>query len=208
MKTLPINLTTFGFVTREKDDVGRTITNRCGRDFLYYALHYLYPDLFAPEKNSPTEIDRRRMFGFPLPSSLVWTCLPFYKIPSLFKNLRLALSINGEPVQNFFQLFIALAGSHSMTADEGFSLIERAIDDGHVAGIDISLGLGGLKDHVMFVYGYDTDSFYVFDTHIVPELEYIKTTRDERFIMKLPRFIARERWTRWSRAWVIQALTD
>jgi hypothetical protein len=143
-----------------------------------------------------------------MPAFLIWTCLPFFKVPSLMRKMRLRLSINGARITNFLTFFIAMIGTHSVTADDGFQLIEDAIDKGHTAGIDISLGMGGLLDHIMFVHGYDDENFYVFDTHVMPGLEYARTTNDDRFIMRLPKDIARRRWTRWNRAWVIEALTD
>jgi len=40
--SLPTNLDKFGFVEREKKN-GKLVKNRCGRDFLYYTLHYYFP---------------------------------------------------------------------------------------------------------------------------------------------------------------------
>ena len=39
-------------------------------------------------------------------------------------------------------------------------------------------------------------------------LRYTVDSSDDRFIMRLPRSVARKRWTRFSRTWVIRLLTD
>src|SRR3989344_7020591 len=83
---LPINLETFGFVEREKDSVGRTVKNRCGRDFFYYALHYYDPTAFSPSTLCHTEIERRGIFGIPMTAALGLAGLLFRHISRLFKE--------------------------------------------------------------------------------------------------------------------------
>ena len=46
MKTLFIDLPTFPFYTRERN-LGKAVKNRCGRDFLYHALAYYFPEQFG-----------------------------------------------------------------------------------------------------------------------------------------------------------------
>jgi hypothetical protein len=56
MKTLHIDIDQFGFVEREKSD-SKSITNRCGRDFVYYGLHYYFPTKFNPQNLNPVAIE-------------------------------------------------------------------------------------------------------------------------------------------------------
>ena len=76
MRHLPINSTNFGFVDREKIK-GKRVTNRCGRDFLYYVLHYFYPEQFNALYNNPLEIEQKKIFGFPVPSGLSFLQIQF-----------------------------------------------------------------------------------------------------------------------------------
>jgi hypothetical protein len=87
---------------------------------------------------------------------------------------------------------------------DAITKVEKAIDNDSVVGIDISLGLGGLLDHVMFVYGYDEDAFYVCDTHAVAGLEYIRVSSVAGHFMKLPKDVVRKRWTRFGRVWELK----
>jgi len=205
---LAIDLNTFGFVLREKDSKGRTVRNRCGRDFLYYVLHHYDPSTFSPTKLYPTEIERKRIFGIKLPAILIWTGLTFKKIPTLFKERNLDLRINDLVINSYWDLMKAITFVKPRPFNESMSIIRNQINTGNVAGIDISIRLGGLVDHVMFVYGYDNENLYVLDTNMVDGLEYEKITSesDPRFIMKLPFSVIEKRWTRWNRVWVVRKI--
>ncbi len=74
MEHLPLDIKNFGFVQREICN-GITVKYKCGRDFLYYALHFLLPSKFNPETNNPQEIDRNHFFGLTVPVWLAWTQL-------------------------------------------------------------------------------------------------------------------------------------
>ena len=89
---------------------------------------------------------------------------------------------------------------------EKFENLEEAIDAGFVVGIDFPFSLLGLINHVIFVYGYDENNLYVFDTHQVLGLEYEKITDDNRYIMKIPKNIIEKRWTRFGRVWVMKKI--
>jgi hypothetical protein len=205
---LSIDLSTFGFVLRERDSNGGTIRNRCGRDFLYYVLHHYDPNTFSPTKLYPTEIERRRVFGIKLPAILIWTGLTFKNIPTLFKERNLDLRINDLVINSYWDLMKAITFVKPRPFDESMGIIRNQIDTGNVSGIDISIRLSGLVDHVMFVYGYDNENLYVFDTNMVDGLEYEKITSDSdsRFIMKLPFSVIEKRWTRWNRVWVVRKI--
>ena len=206
-KHLPIKFENIAFVEREKRN-GRTVANKCGRDFLYYALSYYCPDLHNALHGNPLDIEKRGLFGFSVPSWLVWTFLSFCRAPHYFASLGLELCINNRKVTNFFQ-FVKAALSKSFSVDEALRTIEIAVDNGLASGIDVSIALGGLVDHVMFVYGYDADNLYVIDTHKVRRLEYEKVTgeNDPRYLMRLPKAIVRKRWSRFNRVWVVRSLS-
>lgn len=204
MKTLPININNFGFVKREVEK-GKFVRNRCGRDFLYYALHYYLPSRFNENINSPLDIERRKIFGMRVPSSLAWLQLQFYKVPRLLKQLSLQLIINDRVINSFFAFIIATMPKRMVPVDSAIKKCEDAVNDGKVSGIDISLGFGGLLDHVMFVYGYDEDNLYVFDTHKVEGLEYEQLS-GEKMIMKLPKSVIKKRWTGCGRVWIVEPM--
>lgn len=206
-KTLPVSIDQIGFVEREKYN-GKPIRNRCGRDFLYYALNYYYPDIHNPQKGNPRDIEKERLFGLRVSSWFVWTFLSFIRVPSHFRSLGLVIEINKLKVDSFWRFLRAVLFTPLSSGDVGIKLIEKSIDDGKVAGIDIAVALWGLVDHVMFVYGYDEDNLYVLDTHFVYQIGYEKITTDgdQRFLMKLPKKVILEKWTRFNRVWVIQRL--
>jgi len=204
MKNLPINLNTFGFVERERDNSGKYISNYCGRDFLYYVLHYLYPDKYNALINNPQCIKKHNIFGLPIHSWFAWTLLQFIYVPKLLYEYDLELFINNKQINSFLDFYKVLLKPTKITTAQGIQEIEIAIDKGFVSGVDISLGLGGLTDHLMFVYGYDKNNLYVFDTHEVEGLEYEKLTSDNRFFMKLPKWVVQKRWALFGRVWAIR----
>ena len=205
MKTLQIDLDTFDFVEREYVK-GKIVRNKCGRDFLYYALHYYFPLKFNKNTNCPIEIDKNRIFGFPVHAVFAWSMIQFYKVPVLCKELNLDLSINRKKIRNFFDFIIAIISPNGRSAEDAIIEVEKGIDEGSVVGIDIAYGLFGLVDHVMFIYGYDEEFLYTFDTHIVKGLEYEKITDDNRYIMKIHKDIMKKRWTHFGRVWIINKI--
>jgi hypothetical protein len=206
-KFLPIDLDKFGFVEREKVN-NKTVKNRCGRDFLYYSLNYYYPNKFNSNKCNPVQIEKQKIFGLPLPSWLVWTCLPFYKIPKLFRDNNLVLYINDIKIDSFIKFVRVIMFPPKLSFTDCLNKIINSVNDGVVNGVDISLGFGGLYDHVLFVYGYDESNLYVFDTHVVDIIDYKKTTPDfdKRYIMILPINEIKKRWTRFGRFWEVKSI--
>lgn len=202
--SLPIDLESFGFVQREKKN-GETVAFRCGRDFLYYALHYYYPGTYGPSHINPQKIED--LFGARLPWWLMWSSLQFTKVPKLLRDAGLELHINNRQVRSFLFFFWSIAAPRRVSVEDALRVVENSIDKKEVAGIDISLGLFGLVDHILFVYAYDVENLYVFDTHdLSKKVEYEKLTpaTDNRFIMKLPKSVIHKRWTRFGRVWTVK----
>lgn len=207
MITLPIPLEKVGFVEREKSN-GKAVKNRCGRDFLYYALHYCLPAVFHPSGINPIRIETERLFGIRLPSWLMWTQLQFIYLPNYLKRYDLQLSINSRAISTFFDLASALLFSR-ISYEEAIVKIEDAIDNGKPVGVDVALKYLGLLDHVMFVYGYDSEFFYILDSHQVPILEYSKVSEDgNEYFMRLPKEIVRKRWMLFSRVWELKRIVS
>ncbi len=134
----------------------------------------------------------------------MWTQLQFIYLPKLLFKLNLQLLINGKSINTFGNFFTAIVLPQKSNTDQKIKEIENAVDAGHVSGIDLSLGLGGLLDHILFVYGYDVENLYVFDTHQVPKLEYEKITEDGRYIMKIPKYIIKKHWSIFERVWEVK----
>ena len=165
----------------------------------------IFPNEFNPKTCNPQDIEEKRLFGLPMPSSLVWTCLPFYKVPKLFLSKRLALKINGVGVSSFLSFVKSMLFPNRLEIDSALKIIETSVDKKLACGIDISIGLRGLADHVMFVFGYDENNLYVIDTHKAEKIDYEKLTPndDNRFIMKLPRETVKKMWSRFGRVWQV-----
>jgi hypothetical protein len=200
MKTLSKQISSISFFEREKVN-GVYVSNKCGRDFLYYALNYYCPDVYAVGVCDPVDIDRNRVFGWPVPSMLAWTQIQFFKVPALLRQYSLSLCINDIAITSFVVFFYAILFSRKEYPD-AIADIEKCIDREVVCGIDISLGKAGLLDHVMFVYGYDEDNLYVCDTHHVARLEYERIDASV-FFFTLPKHIIQKRWTKFGRVWTV-----
>lgn len=118
---------------------------------------------------------------------------------------KLVLSLNQRKVYNYFDFIKAMMFSR-ISYDKAIMLIEKNIDNGSAVGLDLALRFEGLEDHVLFVYSYDENDFYVFDTNKVPRLEYEKITEDGRFIMRISRDTVKKRWKMFSRVWEVSKL--
>lgn len=187
------------FVARESAR-GVVVGNKCGRDFLYYALHFLRPTESAVMVQSPCTLETRAMFGPPVPSWLAWTMIQFWRAPRYLRSIDLRWTINGVQIKSYWSLVRAIVTAR-LSYDDAMALVESRIQANQVVGIDISLGWGGLLDHVVFVYGYDAESLYVFDTHRVAALEYEPLI--ESYYFRLPKTIVKQRWTRFGRVWTL-----
>lgn len=199
MKNLPIKLDTFGFVKRETCN-GITVKYKCGRDFLYYVLTYYFPSKFNKNFNNPEQIDKSGFFGLHISVSFAWTMLQFIRMPKFLMKNGLALNINKRKVTSYFNFIKAMIFSR-ISYDKAVELIEKNVNNGNAVGLDLALRFQGLEDHIMFVYGYDENNFYVFDTNKIPKLQYEKITDDERFIMRVSKGTVRKRWKLFSRVW-------
>ena len=206
-KSLFIDLEKIGFVAREYEN-GEKVENRCGRDFLYYVLNYYFPDNFNPQKCNPVFIEQNKLFGLPIHSLFVWTCLPFYKVPKLFKNKSLLLEINNVPIKSFKDFVLNMIHPQIIGVDDSFKLIEKCLLEKIACGIDTPIKKGSIMNHVLFVYGYDEEYLYVIDTHKVDNLEYEKITpeKDPKFLMKIKKDVIRKLHSKLSRVWVVKKL--
>ena len=135
----------------------------------------------------------------------MWTQFQFAWLPQYLKENKLKLFINNRGIDSFKDFFIAILFSR-VNFTEAIKKVETATDEGRAVGIDLGLKYGGLLDHIMFVYGYDTESLYVIDTHKVPMLEYEKLSQGNKYFMKLPKAIVGKRWTRFGRVWELHNL--
>lgn len=204
--SLQLDLESFGFVQREKRG-DAAVAFRCGRDFLYYVLHYYQPNKYNPQNLNPKQIEDVGVFGARLPWWFMWSSLQFTRVPKLMRDAGLELCINNRHIKSFASFFWSIAAPRRVSVEDALRVVEDSIDKKEVVGIDISLGLFGLVDHILFVYAYDAENLYVFDTHdLGKKLEYEKLTpeSDNRFIMKLPKSIIRKRWTRFGRVWTVK----
>lgn len=202
MRTLQKTQTGTGFIEREKDSEGEYIPNKCGRDFLYFALNHYFPTSFNPQALSPEKIDDKKLFGTPVPPSLAWTQIQFSNAPKYLKEQGLQLQINDQKIDGYSDFVRAILFSRKQL-DEALQDVTRAVDANIACGIDVSLGMQGLLDHVIFVHGYDEDYLYVVDTHNVPQLGYEQVDPRYPFLFKLSKQVVAERWTAFGRVWKV-----
>ncbi|OGJ05681.1 hypothetical protein A2456_03310 [Candidatus Nomurabacteria bacterium RIFOXYC2_FULL_36_19] len=198
MKSLPIDLNTFAFFRREKVD-GKTVHNRCGRDFLFYALAFYFPDKFGVNKITAYNLEHEGHFGVSVPSYLAWMQIQFSRVPEYFKKFGLQLIINDYKINSFF-IFVRVILFSRISYENAIQNIEKVVDRGEVAGVDISVGYGGLLDHVLFVYGYDAESFYVFETTETP-IQYESVDTRNPQVMRISKKEIKKRWTHFGRVW-------
>lgn len=200
-RRLTRDISQFSFVSRERCR-GRAVANKCGRDFLYFALNFYHPTVFNREGFPPEIMDKKKLLGWSVPAWMAWTQLQFLWMPQALKRYGVALVINHTHIGGFMTFVRAILFSR-LTVAEALRMVESAVDRNQVTGIDISLGYGGLLDHVLFVYGYDDENLYVFDTHTVSRLEYYPY-ENHPHVFVLPKSVVRKRWTRFGRVWCVR----
>jgi len=198
MKNLPVDLNTFPFFEREKKN-GKMVRNRCGRDFIFYALAFYFPDKFGVSKTTAHDLEYKRHLGISVPAFLAWTQLQFCRVSKYLKTLGLRLVINNREIKSFSSFVRATLFSR-MSYDRAILNIEQTVYRGEVVGVDISVGFGGLLDHVLFVYGYDADNLYVFETTDTP-IQYEDVSEGCARVMRLSKSEIKKRWTRFGRVW-------
>jgi len=197
------NLVEISFVEREKKN-GKYLKNRCGRDFLYYSLNYIYPNEFNSKINNPVQIERKRLFGWKMPAVLAWTQLQFVHLPEFLKSKNLELSINKREINTYYDLFDAILYSR-IKFDESIKIIENRIKENKIVGLDIPLKFKGLLDHVLFVYAFDDKYLYVCDTRKVSGLNYEKIA-SHNYFMKISRDEVKNKWNTFARVWKIDKI--
>ncbi|OHA24533.1 MAG: hypothetical protein A3B11_00010 [Candidatus Taylorbacteria bacterium RIFCSPLOWO2_01_FULL_44_26] len=200
MKTLSIDLAKFSFYQREIVN-GKLVKNRCGRDFVYNALAYYFPDQYGVGRITAFDLEHHKHLGISVPSWLAWTQVQFLNTPKYLKSKGLELKINGRLIKAF-QDFVASILFSRMSFQDAIIEIEKLVDVGKASGIDISMGLGGLLDHVLFVYGYDDDNLYVFET-IETKIQYSIVYPEYPQVKKLSKEEIKKRWTRFGRVWEV-----
>jgi hypothetical protein len=203
VKTLKKDLSEISFVEREKIR-GRYVGNRCGRDFLYYAFHYLKPDIYNKSNVDHTKLGKQ--LGLTLPAYMAWTNFQFIRLENVLKEGGFKLKINNVEVGSFFTFLLTILLNISKPFEKVKNKIEENIDNNVVTGIDVSISLSGLLDHVMFVYGYDNDYYYIFDTHQSPKLNYEQVTEEYPFLMKIKKDEVKKRWKMFSRIWEVEKI--
>lgn len=201
MKHLPINLDTFSFYSREVVN-GKVLKNRCGRDFLYYALVYKRNSEYGKGKIEANQLEQNGDFGVSVPAWLAWIQIQFMKVHKYLKKKDLYLKINNRRIYSFFTFISAILFSR-ISFQDAMLCVESNIDERFVVGIDVSIGFGGLLDHVMFVYGYDDKNLYVFETTNTP-INYTSISNKYPQVMQLPKAEIQKRWTRFGRVWEVK----
>lgn len=207
MKTLSKSLNEFSFVNRESRN-GMVLSNKCGRDFLYFALNFYYQEEFNTSEICPVEMDRQKLLGQPVPKWLAWTQIQFYTMPAYLKTKGLRLSINKRDIKTFFDFVTGnVFSGFKISYEDAIHSVESCVDLNIACAIDIPVrkGLLILQDHVMFVYGYDEDNLFVFDTLTVKGLGYVKV-EGEQGLYRLPKSLIKQNWSFFGRVWKVEKI--
>lgn len=183
-------LESFNFQKRKKGQI-----NKCGRDFLYFALDFYKPGKYQTLGSLDKDL------GINLGGILSFFMFQFSKINYFLIKNDLNLFINNRKINSYFSFIRAILFSRK-SFDDSIKEIKNNIDNNIVSGVDISISFGGLLDHVMFVYGYDEENFYVLDTVFVERIGYEKVGKND-FLKKLPINEIKNRWTKFGRVWAI-----
>ncbi len=201
--TLSRPIKSFGFVERERRN-GKQLHFKCERDFLYFCLNFYFPEKFNAVACNPEEIDRKRLFGTPVPKYLAWTQIQYFDMPGFLKKQGLTLYINNQRISSYFSLMWAILFSR-LPLTEAMASLEANVRNNVACAIDIPIEKKKfiLLDHVMFVYGYDSENVYVFDTLTVPGLAY-ERVRDDVHYFKLPRTVIEKNWCLFGRVWRVE----
>jgi hypothetical protein len=197
------SLDEISFVEREKVN-GKYVKNRCGRDFLYYSLNYIYPNEFNSKVNNPVQIERKKLFGWKISAFFAWTQLQFVYLPEFLRTKNLELFINKKEINTYYDFFDAILYSR-IKVDKAINIIETRIKENKIVGLDIPIKFKGLLDHVMFVYAFDNEFFYVCDTNKVSGLNYEKIGT-QNFFMKISKEEVRSKWNTFARVWEIDKI--
>jgi hypothetical protein len=172
---LPINTETFNFYEREKNSHGTYITNKCWRDYFYYALHYLYPEKFNNKICPPIELETK--LGFRFSPVLAWTMLQFVRHQNFLKDNNVILSVSGKKLNSWVGFLWNVISTLYISSSRKNELIKYAmlsVVENKAVGLDIGMNYFNTLDHVMFVQGFDNEYFYVFDTRTIPGIKYEK----------------------------------
>jgi len=170
--------------------------------FSILRTQFYFPEEFNNTSNNPEKIDKLKLFGRPVSSSFAWTQIQFANVANFLNQKDLKLTINDLDIKGYFS-FVGATLFARKEYNDAIKTVECAIDCNEAVGIDISLGMSGLLDHVLFVYGYDDDNFYVFDTHRVSHLEY-ESIEGSNFYYRLSKKVVGSRWTRFGRVWSVK----
>lgn len=177
----PINLKKFGFVQREKKN-NKIVKNRCLRDFLYYTLHYYFPEVFNPDFINPQTIEDIRLFGFKVPEFLPAGGAQYSGIAKLFGAYNLKLELNGKLTKNKKDFINAFILQRKISYNNLIKLIKKYLKNNIACGIDIPVKL--LLDHIVFICGLDKNNLYLIDSHIVKKINYQKVSQNKgQFLM-------------------------
>jgi hypothetical protein len=182
------------------------LSNKCGRDFVYFALNFYYPEAFNKSRICPVEMDRLKLLGQPVPKWLAWTQIQFYTMPEYLKTKGLRLSINNKLIKSFYDFVTGnIFSGFKISYEDAIGSIQSCVDLNIACAIDIPVrkGLLALQDHVMFVYGYDEENLYVFDTLTVKGLGYVKV-EGEQGLYTLPKSLIRKNWSHLGRFWKVE----
>ena len=205
--SLVINPDTFTLVDREESTDGYIVPNKCGRDFLFYALQFFRPKEFGCSCMYEHPYDLEPRLGMMVSSRFAWTCLQFYSTPKFLKQRNLYWYINKKPIESCIDVLrmsiLGICTNPLFTFD---SEIKTSLNNNEVVGIHFCYEYLR-RSHVMFVAGIDDDYLYVCDTHAVVNLPFsiqqIPTTKNKGVLARIAIDDLITHWTPRTQIWCI-----
>lgn len=196
-----INFKNFGFVQREKKN-NKIVKNRCLRDFLYYTLHYYFPEIFNPDFINPQIIENIRLFGFKIPEYLPAGGAQYSGIAKLLKAYNLKLELNGRLIKSKIDFLNVFLIKRRITYDNLIKIVKKYLKNNITCGIDVPITL--FYDHIMFVCKIDKENIYLIDTHKAKNIKYKKISKDENeFVMAYKLSDLKKDWDFRGLAWAV-----
>ncbi|MFT5179828.1 MAG: hypothetical protein ACI9GH_000212 [Candidatus Paceibacteria bacterium] len=199
---LKINLNNFSFIERECSKNNKTKTNRCLRDFLYYALHFYYPKKFNNEELNAEKIEDQRLFGFKIKEGFPFGGGQYSKITPFLNENNLYLEVNNKKIRNLWDFILAFFFKN-LSYKKLIIFINKNIENNIPIGIDVPAGL--VMDHVMFVYKIDEKGIYLIDSHKAPNIPYTNISNESgKFVMFMNFKDLKRIWNWRGLVWVVK----
>jgi len=144
--------------------------------------------------------------GAKLPSWLVWSGLSLWNVPRVFQSFGKTVHLDRRPCKTGFALLRHIYGTTLLSSSAALWLVKDCIARKKPCAVQLSMGLKGIKNHMVFVLGYTSDGLLVLDTHEVPEFGYerVSGANPDQYIFYISDDVFRAQWALWSKVYHLE----